>query len=157
MKFEDVLGNQALILDGAMGTMVQNLELDDAAFGGAAFKMLTDLLIFSRPDDLEGIHLKYLQAGANLIETNTFGASPLRLKEFDFTQIDVADIKAIPQALDMKKSDYSAITHHLNVEGCRVARKSIANYKKEPDYDGRPLFVFIVINGFSGNPATLHI
>ena len=60
MKFEDVLGNQALILDGAMGTMVQNLELDDAAFGGAAFKMLTDLLIFSRPDDLEGIHLKYL-------------------------------------------------------------------------------------------------
>ena len=141
MKFEDVLGNQALILDGAMGTMVQNLELDDAAFGGAAFKMLTDLLIFSRPDDLEGIHLKYLQAGANLIETNTFGASPLRLKEFDFTQIDVADIKAIPQALDMKKSDYSAITHHLNVEGCRVARKAIDNYKNEPDYDGRPLFV----------------
>ena len=49
MKFEDVLGKQVLILDGAMGTMVQNLDLDDAAFGGAAFKMLTDLLIFSRP------------------------------------------------------------------------------------------------------------
>ena len=63
MKFENVLGSQVLVLDGAMGTMVQNLELDDAAFGGAAFKMLTDLLIFSRPDDLEGIHLKYLQAG----------------------------------------------------------------------------------------------
>ena len=56
MKFEDVLGKQVLVLDGAMGTMVQNLELDDAAFGGPAFKMLTDLLIFSRPDDLEGIH-----------------------------------------------------------------------------------------------------
>ena len=76
MKFEDVLGAQVLLLDGAMGTMVQNLMLEDSAFGGPAFKMLTDLLIFSRPDDLEGIHLKYLQAGANLIETNTFGASP---------------------------------------------------------------------------------
>ena len=77
MKFEDVLGKQVLILDGAMGTMVQNLELDDAAFGGAAFKMLTDLLIFSRPDDLKQIHLKYLRVGANLIETDTFGSSPL--------------------------------------------------------------------------------
>ena len=57
MQFEDVLGKQVLVLDGAMGTMVQNLDLDDAAFGGPAFKMLTDLLIFSRPDDLEGIHL----------------------------------------------------------------------------------------------------
>ncbi len=141
MKFDEILGTQVLILDGAMGTMVQNLELDDAAFGGPAFKMLTDLLTFSRPDDLEEIHLKYLRAGANLIETNTFGASPLRLKEFDFTQIDLADIKAIPATLDLKKSDYSAITHHLNVEGCRVARKAIDRHKAEPDYDGRPLFV----------------
>ncbi len=141
MKFEDVLGKQVLILDGAMGTMVQNLELDDAAFGGPAFKMLTDLLIFSRPDDLEEIHLKYLRAGANLIETDTFGASPLRLKEFDFTQIDLADIKAVPQSLDLKKSDYSEITHHLNVEGCRIARKAIETYKNDSDYDGRPLFV----------------
>ena len=141
MKFDDVLGTQVLLLDGAMGTMVQNLELDDAAFGGPAFKMLTDLLIFSRPDDLEGIHLKYLEAGANLIETDTFGASPLRLAEFDFRDIDLADIKAIPQALDLKKSDYDAITHHLNVEGCRIARKAIERYKASPDYDGRPLFV----------------
>ena len=110
MKFEDVLGTQVLFLDGAMGTMVQNLELEDSAFGGPAFKMLTDLLIFSRPDDLEGIHLKYLEAGANLIETDTFGASPFRLAEFDFKDIDLADIKAIPQALDLKKSDYDAIT-----------------------------------------------
>ena len=46
MKFEDVLRKQILVLDGAMGTMVQNLELDDTAFGGKAFKMLTDLLVF---------------------------------------------------------------------------------------------------------------
>ena len=43
MKFEDVLGKQILVLDGAMGNMVLNLDLDDDAFGGAAYKMLTDL------------------------------------------------------------------------------------------------------------------
>jgi len=48
MTFADALKKQVLILDGAMGTMVQNLNLTDAAFGGAEFKMLTDLLIFSR-------------------------------------------------------------------------------------------------------------
>ena len=141
MKFEDVLGAQVLLLDGAMGTMVQNLMLEDSAFGGPAFKMLTDLLIFSRPDDLEGIHLKYLQAGANLIETNTFGASPLRLAEFDFKDINLADIQAIPKELNLKESDYSAITGHLNVEGCRIARKAKDRYKASPDYDGRPLFI----------------
>jgi len=129
LKFEDVLGAQVLLLDGAMGTMVQNLMLEDSAFGGPAFKMLTDLLIFSRPDDLEGIHLKYLQAGANLIETNTFGASPLRLAEFDFKDINLADIQAIPKELNLKESDYSAITGHLNVEGCRIARKAKDRYK----------------------------
>lgn len=141
MKFEDVLGKQVLVLDGAMGTMVQNLELEDQAFGGAAFKMLTDLLVFSRPDDLKGIHLKYLRAGANLVETNTFGASPLRLKEFDFTQIDLTDIQAVPEGLDLKKSDYAAIAYYLNLEGCRIARKAVDQYKSEPEYDGRPLFV----------------
>ncbi len=141
MKFEDALGTRVLFLDGAMGTMVQNLALDDAAFGGPAFKMLTDLLIFSRPDDLAGIHLQYLQAGANLIETNTFGASPLRLAEFDFKGIDLADVKAVPKNLHPQESDYSAVAWHLNVEGCRIARAAIDRYKVSPDYDGRPLFL----------------
>ena len=88
MKFTEALKDQVLIMDGAMGPMVQELELSDSAFGGSLFKMLTDLLTFSRPDELEGIHLKYLEAGANIIETNTFGASPLRLTEFDFPKIE---------------------------------------------------------------------
>ncbi len=141
LTFEQALAEQVLILDGAMGTMVQNLNLTDAAFGGALFKMLTDLLTFSRPDDLEGIHLEYLQAGANILETNTFGASPLRLKEFDFKQIDVADIQAIPAGLDLKQNDYSPITRHLNVEACRIARRAVEAYQSMPEYDGRPLFV----------------
>jgi 5-methyltetrahydrofolate--homocysteine methyltransferase len=141
MTFADALNKQVLILDGAMGTMVQNLNLTDQAFGGPEFKMLTDLLIFSRPEDLEEIHLKYLQAGANIIETNTFGASPLRLKEFDFSHIDTSDLKAVPKELDLRASDYEALTYHLNVKGAEIARRAVERYRSLPEYDGRPLFV----------------
>ena len=141
MSFTNELGKQVLILDGAMGTMVQNLGLTDAAFGGPEFKMLTDLLVFSRPDDLEGIHLKYLQAGANLIETDTFGASPLRLKEFDFSKFDSSDLKAIPESLDLKTCSLESLTLQLNIEGCRIAQRAVKKYRAQSDYDGRPLFV----------------
>jgi len=121
--------------------MVQALELEDADFGGAEFKMLTDLLIFSRPDDLKGIHLAYLKAGANIIETNTFGATPLRLGEFDFSKIDVSSLSAIPAELDLKKNDLTEITRYLNIHGARIAKQAIEDYKALPEYDGRPLFV----------------
>jgi 5-methyltetrahydrofolate--homocysteine methyltransferase len=54
MSFTNELGKQVLILDGAMGTMVQNLGLTDAAFGGPEFKMLTDLLVFPVPMTWKG-------------------------------------------------------------------------------------------------------
>ena len=141
MTFQEALKQQVLILDGAMGTMVQDLGLTDAAFGGPDFKMLTDLLIFSRPDDLKGIHLKYLKAGANIIETDTFGASPLRLKEFDFSRLDPADLQAIPEELDFHQCDHDAITYHLNVHGAKIAKRAVETYRQLPEYDGRPLFV----------------
>lgn len=141
MTFVNELKKQVLILDGAMGTMVQNLNLTDAAFGGPEFKMLTDLLIFSRPKDLQEIHLKYLQAGADIIETNTFGACPLRLREFDFSNIETSDLEAIPKELDMRACDYEALTYHLNVCGAQIAQRAVENYRSLPEYDGRPLFV----------------
>ena len=128
-------------MDGAMGTMVQDLELTDAAFGGPLFKMLTDLLTFSRPDELESIHLKYLEAGAHIIETNTFGASPLRLRDFDFSQFDAADVRAVPPGLDLRQQDFSALTRHLNIKACEIARQAVERYAASADYDGRPLFV----------------
>ena len=128
-------------MDGAMGTMVQELDLDDSAFGGSLFKMLTDLLTFSRPDDLEGIHYKYLEAGANIIETNTFGASPLRLTEFDFPKIDTSDMQGLPSELDLKQKDLPAITRHLNIKACEIAQRAIDRYKASSEYDGRPLFI----------------
>jgi 5-methyltetrahydrofolate--homocysteine methyltransferase len=141
MNFEDALKNHVLILDGAMGTMVQALDVTDATFGGSLFRMLTDLLVFARPEELENIHLQYLKAGANIIETNTFGASPLRLKEFDWAQIDTSDMHTVPDGLTLKDGHLETIAHHLNVEGCRLARKAVEYYKSLPEYDGRPLFV----------------
>ncbi|MBI5427876.1 MAG: homocysteine S-methyltransferase family protein [Nitrospinae bacterium] len=141
MNFENALKKHVLIMDGAMGTMALSLRLPDSAFGGPEFKMLTDLLTFSRPADLENIHLEYLRAGANIIETDTFGASPLRLKEFDFSRIDPADIRSIPRGLDLARADFAEIAWHLNVEACRAARRAMERYRASPEHDGRPLFV----------------
>jgi len=141
MDFKSALEKYILVLDGAMGTMVQDLNLSDAAFGGPEFKMLTDLLIFSRPADLREIHLKYLRAGAHLIETNTFGASSLRLQEFDFSRIDPSGMEAVPEGLDLARASHETIARHLNVEGSRIAREAIEIYRNEEGYDGRPLFV----------------
>ncbi len=141
MKFEDILKQKVLLLDGAMGTMVQNLDVTDEDFGGSLFRMMTDLLLFSRPEDIENIHWEYLQAGANIIETNTFGASPLRLKEFDWNQIDSGKMSAIPNGLDLKQGDLNAIAYQMSRFGCEVGCRAIERYKSSNDYDGRPLFV----------------
>ncbi|QPJ61155.1 MAG: dihydropteroate synthase [Candidatus Nitronauta litoralis] len=141
MNFEQALKERILILDGAMGTMVQNLEVTDATFGGSLFRMLTDLLTFARPDDLKGIHRAYLDAGANILETNTFGASPLRLREFDWAHFDPADLQSIPDGLDLRKGELAEITRHINAQACQIAQQAVEEYKASPDYDGRPLFV----------------
>ncbi|NIR56427.1 MAG: dihydropteroate synthase [Nitrospinaceae bacterium] len=141
MDFEQAIQEKILILDGAMGTMVQSLDVTDATFGGSLFRMLTDLLTFARPEDLENIHLQYLKAGANLIETNTFGASPLRLKEFDWQQIDTSEMAGLPEGVSLKDGHLETIAHHLNVEACRLAKRAIVHYQDMPEYDGRPLFV----------------
>jgi 5-methyltetrahydrofolate--homocysteine methyltransferase len=115
---------------------------------------------------LEGIHLEYLQAGANLIETDTFGASPLRLKEFDFSKFDSSDLKAIPESLDLKTCSLESLTLQLNIEGCRIAQRAVEKYRTQPDYDGRPLFVAgsivvrlspVFFNGPLSNATTLNI
>jgi 5-methyltetrahydrofolate--homocysteine methyltransferase len=72
------------ILDGAMGTMIQKLNFDEAAVRGKQFEnhhkdlvRFSDVLCLTRPDAISDIHFEYLQAGADIIETNSFGASPI--------------------------------------------------------------------------------
>jgi len=65
-----------------MGTMLQQCNLTAADFGGAALEGCNEVLVRTRPDVVLDIHRKYLEAGADIIETNTFGSTPLVLGEY---------------------------------------------------------------------------
>ncbi len=141
MNFLDALQNHIIVLDGAMGTMVQNLELNDDDFGGSAFKMLTDLLNLSHPDKVKEIHLAYYRAGANAVETNTFGATPLRMQDFDFTKIDTTPFQQLPAEIDLRTLSYEEIAYHVSKAGAKIGKKARLEYEASTEYDGRPLFV----------------
>src|SRR5947199_8652249 len=78
----ELLAQRILVLDGAMGTMLQQRNLNAADFGGAALEGCNENLVRTRPDVVLDIHRKYLEAGADLIETDTFGGAPLVLGEY---------------------------------------------------------------------------
>ena len=141
MKFLDALKKQIIVIDGAMGTMIQDLDVTDQDFGGPDFRMLGDLLTFSRPQDIENIHLNYYQAGANAVETNTFGASTYRLSEYDFTKLDLTRFQNVPDELDIAHATGPELAYALNRESARIAGLARDRHRAEPDYDGRPLYV----------------
>src|SRR5689334_24070866 len=78
----ELLGQRVLVLDGAMGTMLQQRNLTAADFGGAALEGCNENLVHTRPDVVLDIHRKYLEAGADIIETNSFGGTPIVLAEY---------------------------------------------------------------------------
>jgi len=121
---EAILRERILILDGAMGTMVQRHGLTEGDFRGQRFASHTrdlkgnnDLLVLTRPDVISGIHHAYLEAGADIIETSTFNAT------------------AIAQA------DYGleAIVYELNVAAAALARDAAAAWTAKTP--GKPRFV----------------
>lgn len=77
------LQQRILILDGAMGTMIQQVPLTGEDFGGDDLDGCNEMLVLTRPEVIQDIHEKYLEAGADLIETNTFGATSVVLAEYD--------------------------------------------------------------------------
>ncbi|MBI3618065.1 MAG: methionine synthase [Candidatus Omnitrophica bacterium] len=119
-----LLEQRILILDGAMGTMIQRYKLDEAAYRGKKFashpvdiKGNNELLVLTKPDVIEEIHTSYLAAGADIIETNTFNANRLNQAEY-------------------KLQDQA---YALNVAGGRIARKAADAFtKKIPE---KPRFV----------------
>jgi 5-methyltetrahydrofolate--homocysteine methyltransferase len=123
-RLHDLLAKRILLLDGAMGTMIQRYRLTEAEFRGERFrdhrhdlKGNNDLLILTRPDVIGEIHRAYLAAGADIIETNTFSST------------------AIAQ------SDYGlgSLAYELSVDGARLARAAADEWSgKTPD---RPRFV----------------
>ena len=91
-----ILEQRIAILDGAMGTMIQRFKLNEAQYRGERFKDFhkdvkgnNELLSLTRPDVVQDIHEKYLAAGADLIETNTFGATTVAQADYDMAELAV--------------------------------------------------------------------
>ena len=112
-----------LVLDGAMGTQIQDLKLDEAAFRGERFKDWqhplkgnNDLLILTQPDAVRAIHLAYFEAGADICETNTFSCTSIAQADYGM----------------------EALVYELNFEGAKLAREAAAIAEKK---DGRRRFV----------------
>src|SRR6266705_215590 len=110
MQIERLLQTRIAILDGAMGTMIQAQRLDESGFRGRQFvthpsdlKGCNDLRCITRPELVEAIHRHYLEAGADIIETNTFNS----------TSISMADYRL------------EHVVYDLNVAGARVARRAV--------------------------------
>ncbi len=82
LALRELLRERILILDGAMGTMLQQANLTAADFGGADLEGCNENLVLSRPDVVLEIHRKYLHAGSDIIETNSFGSTPVVLAEY---------------------------------------------------------------------------
>src|SRR6185503_13118312 len=89
-----LLEQRILVLDGAMGTMVQRLGLDEVGYRGALLanhpqdvRGDPDLLSLTRPDDIRGIHEQYLAAGSDIIETNTFTATSIAQADYGLSHL----------------------------------------------------------------------
>ena len=78
----ELLAERILVLDGAMGTWLQGQDLTAEDFGGPDLEGCNENLVITRPDVISGIHGDYLAAGADIVETNTFGGTPLVLAEY---------------------------------------------------------------------------
>ncbi len=122
-KLTDLARERILVLDGAMGTMIQQLKLDEADFRGQRFadwpqdlRGNNDLLILTKPDAIRDIHLAYFRAGADICATNTFSSTTI-------AQADYA---------------LESVARELNSEGARLACEAARLAEKE---DGRPRFV----------------
>ena len=122
-KLAAAAAQRILVLDGAMGTMIQQLKLDEAAFRGERFKDHkhdlrgnNDLLILTQPDAIRDIHLQYFKAGADICETNTFSCTTIAQADYGL----------------------EALAYELNVEGARLARQAADAAEK---LDGKPRFV----------------
>lgn len=113
-----------LIIDGAMGTMIQRYKLEEADYRGERFKNHhsdvkgnNDLLCLTQPQIIEDIHKEYLEAGADIIETNTFSSTVIAMADYDMQHL----------------------AFEMNVEAARIAKRAAAEYTlKTPD---KPRFV----------------
>ena len=124
MKIEDILKKRILVLDGAMGTMIQQHKLEEKDFRGERLKDHpyplrgnNDLLSITRPDIIKDIHRKYFEAGSDIVETNTFGSTSVAQADYHLEHL----------------------VYEINFQAAKIAREVADEFtKKEPD---KPRFV----------------
>jgi 5-methyltetrahydrofolate--homocysteine methyltransferase len=114
--FKELLQQKIVVIDGAMGTMIQRYKLQEADYRGEQFKNWhkdvkgnNDMLSITQPHIIEEIHLQYLQAGADIIETNTFSAQKISMADYDM-------------------QDYC---YELNVASAQCARNAVKKFQEE--------------------------
>jgi 5-methyltetrahydrofolate--homocysteine methyltransferase len=123
-KIVDILKQRILIIDGAMGTMIQRHKLSEEDYRGERFKNWhcdvkgnNDLLSITQPDIITNIHLQYLQAGANIIETNTFSAQRISMADYGMEdlsyELNVASAKCARKAVELFQN---SITDDQNLD-----------------------------------------
>ncbi len=106
-----LLAERILLLDGAMGTMVHALRFDEAGYRAERFadhprdlKNFIDILCLTQPEAIEGIHRAYLEAGSDIVETNTFGATSVGMADFDLSdhvrELNLAAVSLARRAAD---------------------------------------------------------
>src|SRR5437899_7387896 len=81
-ELRELLGQRVLVLDGAMGTMLQQKNLTAADFGGPALEGCNEVLVRTRPDVVLDIHRKYFEAGSDIVETNSFNGTKSDLIDY---------------------------------------------------------------------------
>jgi 5-methyltetrahydrofolate--homocysteine methyltransferase len=121
-KFEQLLKERILLLDGAMGTMIQSYKLDEDGYRGERFKDWpsdlkgnNDLLVLTQPQIIKEIHAEYLEAGADILETNTFNANAYGMADYGMQEL----------------------VYELNVTAAQLAREVADTYSTED----KPRFV----------------
>ena len=140
LEFKKLLEKQVLVIDGAMGTMIQSYDYKADIFGGEEFQMLVDILVFSRPKAVEQLHFEYFRAGVHAVETNTLCSSPLRLAEFDFSRLDLAEFPDFEDGVNLKTISLQEFSYRLNRQAAVIARKALNEYQRDPSYEDRCMF-----------------
>ena len=126
MNIRDLLNTRILVIDGAMGTMIQQYKLGEADYRGDRFKDWpsdikgnNDLLSITQPHIIKEIHKQYLQAGADIIETNTFNAQRVSLADYNMQEL----------------------AYEFNFEAAKCARAAVEEYTSSNGNGSAPKFV----------------
>jgi len=128
MNIRELLQKRILVIDGAMGTMIQRHKLTEADYRGKRFKDWpsdlkgnNDLLSITQPQIIVGIHKEYLEAGADIIETNTFSSTVIAQADYDMQslayELNVASAKCARQAIDEFNASRQVSANGGDLEG----------------------------------------